>query len=44
MTSVKNDHLQVMETITGKFYKNPLKIAIRGDGKSPDLVGWLFWV
>ena len=25
MTSVKYDHLQVMETITGKFHQNPLK-------------------
>ena len=25
MTSVKYDHLQVMETITGTFYQNPLK-------------------
>ena len=25
MTSVKCDHLQVMETITGKFHQNPLK-------------------
>ena len=24
MTSVKYDHLQVMETITGKFHQNPL--------------------
>ena len=25
MTSVKYDHLQVMETITGKFHQNPLR-------------------
>ena len=25
MTSGKYDHLQVMETITGKFYQNPLR-------------------
>ena len=25
MTSIKYDHLQVMETITGKFHQNPLK-------------------
>ena len=25
MTSIKNDHLQVMETITGNFHQNPLK-------------------
>ena len=25
MTSVKYDHLQVMETIIGKFHQNPLK-------------------
>ena len=25
MTSVKYDHLQVMQTITGKFHQNPLK-------------------
>ena len=25
MTSIKYDHLQVMGTITGKFYQNPLK-------------------
>ena len=25
MTSVKYDHLHVMETITGKFNQNPLK-------------------
>ena len=25
MTSVKHDHLQVMQTITGKFHQNPLK-------------------
>ena len=25
MTPVKYDHFQVMETITGKFYQNPLK-------------------
>ena len=25
MASVKYDHLQVMETITGKFHQNPLK-------------------
>ena len=24
MTSVKYDHLQVMETITGKFHQNPV--------------------
>ena len=25
MTSVKYDHFQVMQTITGKFHQNPLK-------------------
>ena len=25
MTSVKYDHLQIMETITGKFHRNPLR-------------------
>ena len=25
MTSVKYDHLQDMETITGKFHQNPLR-------------------
>ena len=25
MTSIKNDHLQVMATITGKIHQNPLK-------------------
>ena len=25
MTSVKYDHLQVMETITGQFHQNPLR-------------------
>ena len=25
MTSIKYDHLQVMETITGKFHQNPFK-------------------
>ena len=25
MTSVKYDHLQVMKTITGEFYQNPLR-------------------
>ena len=25
MTSIKYDHLQVMETISGKFHQNPLK-------------------
>ena len=25
MTSVNYDHLQVMETITGKFHQNPLR-------------------
>ena len=25
MTSIKYDHLQVMETISGKFHKNPWK-------------------
>ena len=29
MTSVKNDHLQVMERITGKFHQNPLR-NVRG--------------
>ena len=28
MTSVKYDHLQVMETITGKFHQNPLKNVV----------------
>ena len=27
MTSVKYDHFQVMETITGKFHQNPLRNA-----------------
>ena len=27
MTSIKYDHFQVMATITGKFYQNPLKTA-----------------
>ena len=25
MASVKYDHLQVMETLTGKFHQNPLR-------------------
>ena len=25
INTIKYDHLQVMETITGKFYQNPLK-------------------
>ena len=25
MTSVKYDHLQIMETITGKFHQTPLR-------------------
>ena len=25
MTSIKDDHLQVMATISGKFHKNPLQ-------------------
>ena len=29
MTSIKYDHLQVMGTITGKFYQNPLKTVGR---------------
>ena len=35
MTSVKYDHLQIMQTITGKFHQNPLKNV--GVTKNPNL-------
>ena len=43
MTSIKYDHLQVMGTMTGKFYQNPLKavgvvaetsLCLRTDGRT----------
>ena len=33
MTSIKYDYLQVMGTITGKFYQNPLK-TVGGDAET----------
>ena len=33
MTLIKNDHLQVMGKITGKFHQNPLK-TVGGDAET----------
>ena len=41
MTYVKYDYLQVMETITGKFHQNPLKMKEELRRQELLLIKWL---